>query len=114
MDIGKNIKKLRKHFGLTQVELAQRLGITQKVITDYETGKAQPPQKRLPHIARFFNITVDKLIGAQELNPPPTEQPKTPYGNTKTAHVIKLFEQLGEEEQRVILKQIRALTKQSL
>ncbi len=109
MSIGENIKKLRKSLGLTQVQLADSLGTTQKVITDYETGRSKPPRKRLPHIARFFNISVDELIGDEELPEPTNGKTQAHHGNSRTAHVMKLFDRLGEEEQRVILKQIKAL-----
>jgi transcriptional regulator with XRE-family HTH domain len=109
MSIGANIKKLRKSVGLTQVQLAEKLNTTQKVITDYETGRSKPPRKRLPQIARFFNITVDELIGDDELPEPANGKEKVHHGNSRSAHVMKLFERLGEEEQRVILKQIKAL-----
>ena len=39
MSIGENIKKLRKDRGLTQVQLADQLRTTQKVITDYEAAE---------------------------------------------------------------------------
>ena len=110
MSIGDNIKKLRKSRGLTQVQLADRIGTTQKVITDYETGRSKPPRKRLPQLAKFFNITVDELIGDDELQPADLQTgQKLPHGNTRAAHILKLFEHLGEEEQRVILKQVKAL-----
>lgn len=110
MSIGDNIKKLRKSRGLTQIQLAKHLGTTQKVITDYETGRSKPPRKRLPHLAKFFNITVDELIGVDEIAAADMSAiHKTPHGNTRAAHVLTLFEHLGEEEQRVILKQIKAL-----
>jgi transcriptional regulator with XRE-family HTH domain len=113
MSIGDNIKKLRKSRGLTQIQLAKHLDTTQKVVTDYETGRSKPPRKRLPQLAKFFNITVDELIGDDEI--PATDMPevhRAPHGNTRTAHVLKLFEHLGEEEQRVILKQIKALAQE--
>ena len=109
MSIGTNIKKLRKSMGLTQIQLAEKLSTTQKVITDYETGRSKPPRKRLPYIARFFNITVDELIGDDELPEPTNGKDKVLHGNSRSAHVLKLFDRLGEEEQRVILKQIKAL-----
>ena len=61
MSIGENIKKLRKNIGLSQVQLAEKLDTTQKVITDYETGRSKPPRKRLPKIANFFGITIESV-----------------------------------------------------
>lgn len=109
MSIAENIKKLRKKIGLTQVQLAQSLSTTQKVITDYETGRSKPPRKRLPQIAKFFHITVDELIGDDEVSAKLPAVPKLPHGNTRTSHILKFFDRLDEEEQRVVLKQVKAL-----
>lgn len=109
MSIEENIKKLRKSMGLTQVQLAESLSTTQKVITDYKTGRSKPPRKRLPQIAKFFHITVDELIGDDDVSAKLPVLPKSPHRNTWASHVLKFFEHLGEEEQRVILKQVKAL-----
>lgn len=58
MSIGTNIRELRKSKGWTQVELAQKLNMTQQAITAYERGKKRPPVDKcyLPH----FHHTLPK------------------------------------------------------
>ncbi len=109
--IGENIRKLRKSKGLTQVQLAGKLGTIQKVITDYETGKTKPPSERLPVIAKFFGVTVDTLIGTKDIKPQKTEDNGNEHrhGNSRSAKLDELFDKLNPEEQRMTLKQIKAL-----
>ena len=101
------IKKLRKSKGWTQTELAKRLGTSQKVITSYETGTKKPPIKRLPDLAAVFGITIDELVDSQPVH----IQEHTPHvhKNSRPAKMQELFEKLPPEEQRVILKQVKAL-----
>jgi len=102
-----NIKTLRKSKGWTQTELAQRLGTSQKVITSYETGSKKPPIRRLPDLAAIFDVTIEELIGPQELMVK-EEHPHT-HKNSRIAKVQQLYEHLPPNDQRVILKQIKAL-----
>jgi transcriptional regulator with XRE-family HTH domain len=110
MNIGENIKSLRKANGLTQAELGAKIGTRQKVIADYENGISKPPRDRLLALAKFFSMPVEKLIG-KEVSvklPEPAAEPKI-HGNKRTAKLILAFEDLSEIEQRVILNQTQAL-----
>lgn len=58
-----NIKTLRKKMGLTQVELAERLNVSQSTITSWENGTRRPDLDFLPVLAQIFGISVDDLLG---------------------------------------------------
>jgi len=62
MSFNKNIKKLRMEKGWTQVQLSQKLGVTAKTISFYETGDREPSREMLIKLAEIFNVSVDKLI----------------------------------------------------
>ena len=55
--------QLRKKAGLTQGELAERLGMTASAIGMYERGKREPDIDTLILIADFFGIRTDELLG---------------------------------------------------
>lgn len=57
-----NLSLLRHRAGLTQRQLAERLGLKRSVITSYEGGKATPSVRSLLLIARFFSVTLDELV----------------------------------------------------
>ena len=60
------IKELRKETGLKQSELAEKLGVTQRKVSYWETGKIEPSLSDLWKISDFFSVTVDYLIGKRE------------------------------------------------
>ena len=64
-DPGKSMRKWREIFGVTQVELAEHLGISSSTISDYEGGRRQSPGIQV--VGRFVDalLTMDKASGSQ-------------------------------------------------
>lgn len=60
--IGKNIKRLRISHNQTQEELASIIDVCQSSITHYETGDLKISTNNLCKIAKFYNISIDKLV----------------------------------------------------
>ncbi len=58
-----NVVRYRKDLGLTQEDLAKRLGITFQAVSKWETGQTVPDTLLLPALARELNVSVDKLLG---------------------------------------------------
>ena len=56
------LKKIRKLHHISQIELAQEIGVTQGAVSQWESGSAKPTLENLVAIARFFGCTVDDLI----------------------------------------------------
>lgn len=56
------IRTLRLRAGVTQVELARRVGCGQSTLSDIESGKTDPSQKRLEAIARALNVPIASLF----------------------------------------------------
>lgn len=56
-------KRLRTSSGLTQAEIAEKLGISRSTIGMYETGAREPDFEVLEKIADFFNVDTDYLLG---------------------------------------------------
>lgn len=67
MEIGKKITKLRKERCLTQKDLADALHISDKAISRWESGNGNPDIEIIPDIAKFFGVTTDYLLGADEV-----------------------------------------------
>lgn len=64
--LGENIKKMRKTKNITQEVLAEYLGVTFQSVSNWERGESYPDITMLPDIARFFNTTIDDLMGMNE------------------------------------------------
>ena len=63
IEFGKNLRSLREMENLKQSELAEKLGVTQRKVSYWETEKVEPSLADLWKIADFFNLSVDELIG---------------------------------------------------
>lgn len=66
MDFKERLKELRKSKGLSQVALAERLGLSKSTIGAYETGDISPSIEALNTIADYFNVDMDYLLGNEE------------------------------------------------
>ena len=62
-DFGARIRIMRKSLGLTQADLAKKIGITKQAITTYETGRREPSFRNLIGLSRVLNVTIDWLLG---------------------------------------------------
>lgn len=67
MSFGAKLKQLREDRGLTQTELADKLGVTLKTISNYETKGTRPrTQDMYKKIAEFFNIDINFLLTVED------------------------------------------------
>lgn len=64
--IGDTIAKLRKEKGWTQSELAQRICISDKAVSKWESNKGTPSIEYLPTLAELFDVTLDYLMSGKE------------------------------------------------
>lgn len=65
-NFGKNLTKLRKEKNISQVELANELGIGKQSISDYEKQKTYPTFTNLEKIAVFFDATPTQIFGTSQ------------------------------------------------
>lgn len=65
MKIGINICNLRKEYGLTQGELAEKIGVTEQSVSKWENDKCSPDLSLLPALAGIFNCSVDRILGIE-------------------------------------------------
>ena len=78
IDIGSKISKLRKSHNMTQQELADKLHISNKVVSKWELGTSEPDLNTLANIAEIFNISIGELLGDA------TPAPETAKGDLNT------------------------------
>jgi len=66
--VGSFIKKLRIDNNLTQLELAEKLGVTYQAVSKWENGKNVPDIATLKEISKLFNIDIDEIISGEIKN----------------------------------------------
>ena len=67
MEFKDKLLELRKSKGLTQEELAQDLFISRTAISKWESGRGYPSLASLEELAKYFSVTIDELINADEI-----------------------------------------------
>lgn len=60
--LGMMISTLRKEKGMTQLELAEKMGVTDKAVSKWERDLSFPDINSIPKLAEIFEVTVDELM----------------------------------------------------
>ena len=66
MEFSERLKNLRKEAGLTQVDVAEKLGISQPAYASWERGIKKPTQDNLVKLSKILYVSVDYLLGNTE------------------------------------------------
>lgn len=67
VNFGDILKNLRTNAGLTQTELAKKLGVTKSVVSYYELQERTPSPDVLIRLAEIFHVSTDYLLGVKPL-----------------------------------------------
>ena len=67
INIAGNLKRLRKQRNLTQEDLANFIGVSFQAVSKWECGDGYPDITILPTLANFFEVTLDELVGMNEI-----------------------------------------------
>ena len=94
---------LRKQAGLTQVELADKIGVSKSQYIRYETKDVQPPANIMNKLADALATSVDYLISGDK-----SEKAKASLKNSELIQRFKEVDALPEDEQGVLIKIISA------
>ncbi len=103
-EFGKRLVRLRKAAGYTQVELAQELGVTQRMISYYEGHSEYPPAALLLKLAALLGVSADELLGIQPLK-------KTRKPDTRLQRRCQQIEKLPAKDKRQLLQLIDTFVK---
>lgn len=62
MEIGNKIMKLRKKNGLSQEDLAEKIGVARQTISKWELDETSPDLKQAKELSKIFNVSLDELV----------------------------------------------------
>ena len=79
LDLGNNIRQLRRRDKRTQEALAEALGVTSQAVSRWESGGSFPDMNLIPSIANYFGVSIDELFG---------------YTNDRTKRIDELVTQI--------------------
>jgi transcriptional regulator with XRE-family HTH domain len=102
---GQRLSRIRKEKGLTQVQLAEKLGIIQVLISDYERDKLRPYYDTVINFSKVLDVSADELLGLK------THKKTGTQPSLKIARRMKKIESLPDAQQKFVLKTIDSLVK---
>ena len=102
-DIGRFISEKRRARNLTQEQLAELLGVSNKTVSKWETGKSMPDYSIVESLCKELNITISELIAAKE-----KESESTPvYTEEQVALLLYKAQQMENKNRISISKPIK-------
>lgn len=95
-NFGTKLASLRKAAGYTQVELANELGISRRMIAYYERQSEHPPANLLPSLAKVLDITTDELLGVKPI------KKEIKVGSSRLQRRFQQIEKLSSKDKKQI------------
>jgi transcriptional regulator with XRE-family HTH domain len=105
--LGERITQLRKARGITQVQLAQILGVSQQTVQAYEVGRRRIQVSALPIVARTLSVSLEELFGETEQN----SRKRGPA--PKWQQQINAISQLSKTQQRFVTQMLDTVLAQA-
>lgn len=106
--IGVRLARFRRDKGLTQKELAERLGVSQPVVSDYENDVIRLSADVVLQLARILEVSTDEILGLQR-ETRATGAPK----DRRLARRLKAIDALPKRDQEALLRTIDAFIAKS-
>jgi transcriptional regulator with XRE-family HTH domain len=105
--LGARIAALRKDQGMTQVQLAEVLELTQQMVASYEVGRRRVPVSLLPQIAETLAVSLEELIGKKDVQP--AKRGPAP----KLQQQIERIQRLPRAKQRFVIEMLDTVLAQA-
>jgi transcriptional regulator with XRE-family HTH domain len=106
--LGARVAQARKERGLTQVVLAERLGVAQQTLAHYEVGRVRVAADQLPVLADILDVSIDELLTGQATGRRPGKRGPA----SRLQQQIEAIAQLPRARQRVVSEVLDAMLAQ--
>lgn len=106
--LGRRIAERRKALGITQVQLAETLGIAQQTMAHYEGGRVRFAAGLLPLLAETLNTSIDELIGETSAAKPGKRGPAP-----KIQQQLERVSTLPKPDQRAVMRVLDSMLAQA-
>jgi transcriptional regulator with XRE-family HTH domain len=104
---GERLAELRAEQGITQAQLAERIGSSQRAISAYETVAEYPPTAVVVELARALEVSADELLGLA-----PQKRSRAAQEDPEARRLRKKFQQvmaLPEKDRRAVIRLVNSL-----
>lgn len=102
-----NLRKLRGSASVSQKQLAEAVGVSQQSINKYENHNIEPDIETMIRIAKYFNTSVDYLIGYSTV-PHKAERLSIYELNEEERNLVSCFRRLSSQQRQCIMTLINS------
>ncbi|WP_226020079.1 helix-turn-helix domain-containing protein [Serratia symbiotica] len=108
MELGDRISALRKEAGLTQVQMAEALNVSQQAVQSWEAGRRRIQIPILPAVAKILSVSLEGLLGEEAENAPRKRGPAS-----RLEQQIQMIGQLPKSKQKLVSEMLDAVIAQA-
>ena len=98
--LGARLKEVRQMRGVTQAELAEKLGVTQSLVSQFERGEVRLYADVLVAIAKVLRVSPLRLLGADKV------EDESLLGSPRLRRLLHLADQLSRRDKQALLRTI--------
>ena len=91
--IGGFLKELRKQNNMTQEQLGERIGVTNKTVSRWETGKYMPPIEHLKLLSDLYQISINEILTGEKLD-------EEDYKGAAENNIVHTLEEIEAKEKK--------------
>ena len=91
--IGAFLKELRKQNNMTQEQLGEKVGVTNKTVSRWETGKYMPPIECLKLLSDIYQISINEILTGEKLN-------EEDYKGAAENNIVNTLEEIEAKEKK--------------
>lgn len=103
--LGKQVAELRKAQQMTQVQLAEQLGISQQLVASYEAGRRKIPASVLPTLSHTLVVPLEDLLGVEKKSARRGPAPKL-------QQQLELISRLPRSKQKFVIEMLDTIIQQ--
>ena len=101
--MGERLARLRQEKGLTQDEIADRLDVTQPVVSDYERGRLRLHGELIVQLCQILDVSADELLGIKA-----AARRNGAAKNRRLLRQVQAIEKLSKRDQQAVIRTIEA------
>ena len=106
--LGRRIAERRKELGITQVQLAEQLGVAQQTMAHYEAGALRVAVALLPPLTRTLDMTLEEVVGEERKSAKSGKRGPAP----KIQQQLERINALPKAQQRFVMQMIETVLQQ--
>ncbi|WP_236127736.1 helix-turn-helix domain-containing protein [Cedecea colo] len=107
-ELGNRISALRKDAGLTQVQMAEALSVSQQAVQSWKAGRRRIQIPILPAVAKLLSVSLEGLLGEEAENAPRKRGPAS-----RLEQQIQMIGQLPKSKQKLVSQMLDAVIAQA-